>query len=215
MYTLYGSRRSGSLIVELALAEIETQYEIIEVDLESNAQRNVDYASINPQRKVPTLITPAGEVLTETVAILLTLDERHTDANLLPPTASPDRAQALRALLFLATEIYPIVEVNNYPERFSSNQDKASNLREVARKIWRQRWLLVNNNIKGNPFYLSWGYCAVDMYIAVVSRWAQQESWRPANIPKVEHLTQAVCTRPRSAPIWNRHQPDHLPGRFE
>ena len=214
-YTLYGCRRSGSLIVELALAEIKTQYDVIEVDLEVNAQRDDEYATVNPQRKVPTLITPTGETLTETVAILLTLDERHPEANLLPPISSPERAQALRSLLFIATEIYPIVEINDYPERFSSGPNNASDLREVAREIWRKRWLLVNDHIMGDPFYLSWGFCAVDIYIAVVSRWAQQESWRPKNIPKVEKLTQAVSARAQFAPIWNNHQPDRLPDRFE
>jgi len=36
-YTLYGCRRSGSLAVELALAEIGASYEVRDVDLETDA----------------------------------------------------------------------------------------------------------------------------------------------------------------------------------
>ena len=78
-YTLYGCRRSGSFAVELALAELGVDYTLEEVDLETEAQRGAAYAKVNPQRKLPALLTPAGETLTESVAILLTLDERHRD----------------------------------------------------------------------------------------------------------------------------------------
>ena len=59
-YILYGSRRSGSLAVELALAEIGADYQIQEVDLDEFAQRDDAYAAVNPQQKIPALITPTG-----------------------------------------------------------------------------------------------------------------------------------------------------------
>lgn len=207
-YTLYGCRRSGSLTVELALAEIGVTYEVRDVNVETEAQRDDAYAAINPQRKVPALITPIGETLTESVAILLTLDERHPEAGRLPPAGSAERAQALRSLLFVATEIYPMVEINDYPERFAPTPASAPELREVARAIWRERWLLVERSIAGDPFLLASGFCLSDIYIAVVSRWAQQDAWRPAHLPKVEKLTAA-------APVWSRHRPEVTPDRLD
>ena len=62
-------------------------------------------SSIAPQRKVPALLTPQGETLTESAAILLTLDDRHPEAALLPPPGTADRAQALRWLLFISSEV--------------------------------------------------------------------------------------------------------------
>ena len=213
-YILYGSRRSGSLIVELSLVEAGLSYEVKDVNLDNEAQRHAAYANVNPQCKVPTLITPAGEVITESVAIILTLDERYPEAGLLPPITSVERAQALSTLLFIATEIYPIVEINDYPERFSPSEDSTNKVREVARTIWKNRWLLVNERISGNPYLLSSGFCVVDIYIAVVSRWAQQDDWRLKNIPKIEKLTEAVAARPAIEPVWAHHQPEVLPKRF-
>jgi len=213
-YILYGHRRSGSLAVELALAEIGADYQVRDVDLETEAQRDDDYAAVNPQRKIPALVTPAGETLTESVAILLTLETRHPDAGLLPQDQTA-RAQALRWLLFVATEIYPMVEINDYPERFAPTPSVAPGVREVARATWRKRWQIVEDAIAGDPYLLASGFCLTDLYIAVVSRWAQQDAWRPDNLPKVERLTAAVAARPASAPVWARHRPDVSPDRFE
>ena len=212
-YVLYGHRRSGSLAVEMALSEIGAQYEVRDVDLEADAQREESYASINPQQKIPALMTPSGELLTESVAILLTLNERHPEAELLPKDAK-ERAQALRSLMFIATEIYPIVEINDYPERFSPTGETVAGVRDIARSIWRKRWLLAEREITGTPYFLQSGFCLPDILISVVSRWAQQDAWRVEHLPKVERLTAAVASRPAIAPVWSRHQPDATPNRF-
>ena len=205
-HLLYGSPRSGSMAIEMALAEIGLDYEVRDVDLKAEAQRDRSYASVNPQRKVPALITPTGETLTESVAILLTLDQRHPEARLLPEAAA-ERAQALRWLLFIATEIYPVVEINDYPERFSPSAGSEAAMREVARSIWRDRWLVVEGAISGDPYLLNSGFCLTDIYIAVVSRWAQQDAWRETHLPRIEALTAAVAARPALAPVWTRHRP--------
>ena len=69
VYVLYGYDRSGSCIVEAALAEIAADYQRRDVDIRTDAQRDAEYATVNPQRKLPTLVTPAGEIITESTAI--------------------------------------------------------------------------------------------------------------------------------------------------
>jgi GST-like protein len=205
VYRLYGERGSGAGIVEVALVALGGKYEFCEVSLDASAQRAEEYARLNPQRKLPTLVTPDGEVLTESAAILLILDERYPSAHLFPETRSAERAQALRWLLFLATELYPIVEISDYPERFAPPGSDPEPVREQARRIWRERWLLLETQIAGRPWLLPSGFCFTDVYLAALSRWAYQEKWRPANIPRVEALARAVAERPVVGPVWRRH----------
>jgi glutathione S-transferase len=205
-YTLYGSRWSGSMTSEVALALAGAPYQVVDVDLGADAQRGEGYARVNPHRKLPTLVTPAGETITESVAILLTLDERHPEGRLLPPPGSPDRAQALRWILFVATECYPMVEINDYPERFTPTGADPEAVREIARDHWRRRWLLVEQAVRGDPWLLPSGFSMADAYLAVVSRWAQQQDWRPTAIPKVEAIAAAVREHPVAGPVWRRHR---------
>ena len=156
-YVLHGARGSGSCAVECVLAEIGADYEIRQLSLRDDEQQGEGYAVINPHRKIPSLVIDDGPVLTESVAVLLTLDDRHPEAALLPAKGTPAHAQALRWLLFAATEIYPIVEINDYPERFSTDPDQVDAMRERAREIWRARWLIVEANVAGDPYLLSEG----------------------------------------------------------
>ena len=204
-YLLYGARGSGSCAIECALAEIGADCEVRKLSLRNDEQRGAEYEAVNPQRKVPALVIDGDQLLTESVAILLTLEERHPEACLLPPKGTVGRANALRWLLFAATEIYPIVEINDYPERFAPDSAGVEAMRERAREIWRTRWLLVEENISGEPYLSGDGFSLTDIYLAVVSRWAQQNAWRPTHVPKVERLTEAVAARPAIAPVWARH----------
>ena len=120
-YILYGDRRSGSAMIELALAEIGAEAELRPVPLERDAQLAAEYRRINPMGRVPTLLLPDGTVVTESTAILLTLEARHPEAGLLPPATDPGRATALRWMMLAASEIYPCVTRNDYPERFGAD----------------------------------------------------------------------------------------------
>jgi len=203
-YIIYGAPGSGSGIVEAACAEIGVEYEVRDLDARNDQHRAEPYAAVNPHRKMPTLETESGEIITESVAILLTLDERHRDAGLLPPPGSTERAQALRWMLFLATEMYPMVEILDYPERFANSADGAQATRERADEILHERWRIIEANVFGSPYCLASGFSATDLYITKFSVWLD-EIWRRTHLPKIDVLTRAVLARPALAAVWARH----------
>src|SRR6185503_17196305 len=127
-YTLYGDYGSGAFSAEAALAEAGAPYSFELVSLEKNEQKAPAFLAINPSGKIPALRLPGGTVITESAAILLTLAEHYPQARLLPPAGSPARAQAYRWLAFMAGEIYSIVEIVDYPERFVPKGDAAEAL---------------------------------------------------------------------------------------
>lgn len=203
-YVLYGDRGSGSCIVECALAEIGVAYESRDVSISRDQQREADYGAVNPHRKLPTLISPTGETLTESAAIVLTLADRHPETRLLPIDPA-ERAHSVRWLIFVATELYPIVEINDYPQRFAPDAESAPAVREIARQHWRTRWSIVEQAIAGDPWLCTSGFCIADIYIAVVSRWGQQGEWRSVHLPKVEAVAAGVAKRNACGPVWHRH----------
>lgn len=203
-YVLYGANGSGSSVVEATLRELGVPYELRAVDVANHAQRGAAYTRINPSRKLPTLISPQGETLTESAAILLTLVERHPEAELLPPIGGPDRARALRWLLFVAGELYPVMELIDHPERFAGEGARAE-LRETALALWRQRWRLVEDELSEGPYLLGARFCVADIYLAALSRWDMPRAWRLEHLPKLERLADTVASRPRLRELWPRH----------
>jgi GST-like protein len=205
-FVLYGDRGSGAFSVEAALAEADATYELRTVSLKENAQRSPDFLAVNPMGKMPALQLPEGGVVTESLAILVMIAERFPGAHLLPPQASFARAQALRWLAFMATELYPMVEIVDYPARFAPEGAESDALRERAREKLRERILIIEGEAAG-PWLLAEGFSVADIYAAMFSRWDIGTEFREKNLPKLSALAEAISQRPRIAPIWQRHFP--------
>ncbi len=204
-YILYGDHRSGSSTVEMALAEIGAPVELRAVPLDGDHQLAPEYRRINPMGRLPTLILPDGTVMTESLAILLTLADRHPEAGLLPPPGSAERARALRWMALAAGEFYPHVTRADYPERFSPDPSHAGAIRERAIEMGRDIWLLVEREAAPDPFILGGRFSLADIYLSALSRWMKGDDWIPAHCPRLEALAQAVAARPKAGPVWRKH----------
>jgi glutathione S-transferase len=203
-YIIYGDKASGAFAVEAALAEAGCEYSFETVSLDKNEQRSDAFRAVNPSGKIPALKLASGEIVTESSALLLTIADRHPEAKLLPPQGSAARAEAYRWIAFMASEIYPMVEIVDYPERFTPDGADKESVRSIARDRIRERFLIVEKAIAG-PWLLPTGFSAADIYAAMFSRWSLGREWRDSNLPKVNALAKAVSERPRIAPVWQKH----------
>jgi len=206
-YTIFGDKGSGAFSAEAVLAEAGAPYEFRPVSLEKNEQRRPEFLAINPSGKMPALRLPEGEVITESAAILLTVADHFPNARLLPPPAGQARARAYRWLAFMAAEIYPMVEVSDYPERFAPQGDAAEALREKAKERIRERLLIVERFVDG-PWFLPSGFSILDIYASMFTRWRGSvgKDWLAAgHIPKLDAIRENVSRRAAIAPVWARH----------
>ncbi len=201
-YRIFGDKGSGAFSAEAVLAEAGAPYEFHFVSLEKHEQKKPEFLAINPSGKIPALRLPEGEVITESAAILLTIADHFPNARLLPPQAGAARAQAYRWLAFMASEIYALVEIVDYPERFAPAGAEA--LRQKARDRVRERILIVERMAAG-PWFLPHGFSVLDIYAAMFSRWSIGKEWREANLPKLNALAASLSERPAIAPVWQRH----------
>lgn len=207
-YVLYGDVRSGSAAVEMALAEIGAPVALRDLSIAGGAQLDPAFLRINPLGRLPVLLLPDGTVLTESLAILLTLCDRHPGAGLLP-AAGTARAVALRWLAIAACEFYPAVTREEYPERFTTDPAAAPGIAEAARAFYRRFWRRVEEELAPAPFVLGPVFSVADLYLAVLSRWAVPKPWFGLPCPRVDALAAAVAARPRAGPVWRRHFPAH------
>ena len=206
-YTIFGDKGSGAFSAEAALAEAGAPYAFHAVSLQKNEQKKPEFLALNPSGKVPALRLPEGEVMTESAAILLAIADRFPDARLLPPEGSTARAQAYRWLAFMASEIYPMVELSDYPERFAPEGAEAEALRGKARERIRERLLIVERSVEG-PWFLSSGFSILDIYATMFTRWRASigPDWlAEGHIPRLEAVCAALRKRPAIAPVWIRH----------
>jgi|TARA_B100001964_G_scaffold234990_1_gene294338 maleylpyruvate isomerase len=137
MIQLYDYFRSGAAYrTRIALNLKNLDYEQIPVNLvrDGGEQFNADYAALNPQMLVPTLID--GDVkLTQSMAIFEHLNENYREPPLLPSDAA-GRARVRSLAFLIACDVHPL---NNLSVRLYL-VDKMG-VTENNRKIWIEHWI--------------------------------------------------------------------------
>jgi len=122
---------SGAYRVRIALALKGITVDMAFVNLTKGEQLNEEYARLNPQRLVPCLIDDAGNVLTQSLAIIEYLEEKFP-APALMPQPSVERARVRAIAHAMASDIGPI---NNLKIRkYVKNELK------MDERVWIQHW---------------------------------------------------------------------------
>ena len=105
LYTFF--RSSAAYRVRIALNLKGLAYEPLFVHLAKGEHRKPEYAKVNPQALLPTLVLEDGTRLTQSLAIIEYVDEAHPKPPLLPRDAvGKARVRALSNLV--ASEIHPL-----------------------------------------------------------------------------------------------------------
>ena len=129
------ARSSAAYRVRIALALKGLDYTPVAIDLLKGEQHEADFRALNPQGLVP--VYSDGEVhLSQSLAIMEYLDERHPDPPLLPASPAP-RAQARQIANLICCDIHPLDGF-----RVLIYLRDTLGIDVQRRRLWFQHWLL-------------------------------------------------------------------------
>ena len=92
-FTVYGSPGYGSTIVEGALELLGLPWTSVEAGPNGQPDEQALLQSLNPLKQTPVVVTPDGQVMTESAAILIWLGDLQAERGLTPAPDSPERTQ--------------------------------------------------------------------------------------------------------------------------
>ena len=208
MYTLYGTPGWGSVIVEAQLAWYGLPFKFENVgDLFESGEARARLAKVNPLAQIPTLVMPDGSVMTESAAITLYLADVAPANSLAPGGDDPARPQFLRWLVFLVANIYPTFTYADDPKRFVAGDEAAKTFRDSVDTYAQRLWGQVNDAAAA-PWFMGERFSALDIYVAVMTRWRPRRAWFKDYRPKLHAIAERVDQEPRLAEVWRHNYPD-------
>lgn len=201
-YVLYGSMKNRGGRVIWALEELEQIYELVDLKLFEGEQRTPDFQAINPHGKVPALIIHdlkqnSSEVVTESLAILYVLAERHQ--SLLPPSPQ-SRALCHQWLAYCATELEPPLWMHAkhtfvYAKKRRVEAILPTCIYEYQRALNYFETILSD----GRDYVLEDGFSLADIYVGQTLMWGRSRS-----VGTLSDYTEAYIKRLKGRPAWRR-----------
>ncbi|WP_416364003.1 glutathione S-transferase N-terminal domain-containing protein [Pseudomonas sp. NFX183] len=206
MYTLYGIDESGSCMIEIALQRCAVPWRRIDASSWADGEGSEALARINPLKQIPTLVTPDGQVLTESAAILIHLGLEFPAADLL----AGNRAQILRGLVYIAANCYSAIGIIDYPQRWLGNADEAAQtqLTTGTRRYLHHAWVVFAQQFADQLFAPNQVPNALGIMAAAVSRWDAAREVLSNLAPGFAQTLAQVDADPVVAPVFARHWPE-------
>ena len=210
MYTLYGSRGSGSAAAECGLEMAGVDYRIVPAATWEPGPALDELTRVNPLHQLPTLVLPSGQVMTESTAILMHLGLAFPQSGLLSEEPA-ERDRALRGLVYIPANCYSCITVIDYPERFTTATDDAARaaVREGTRARLHHHWDVFADQfpVDGDRFLGGAQPGALDILAAVVSKWSGTRQHLKASRPAFSALLERIESHPSVALVFGRHWP--------
>jgi GST-like protein len=203
-WQVYGVRGWGSTLVEGALSWCGIPYDFIDVEgFDRPGPARDRLLKLNPLARVPTLVAPDGEVLTESAAITLILAERHPESGLAPTVDDPTRAAFLVRLVWFVSALYPTFTYRDYPERWAARDQDGlkANVEEFQRTLWSQ----FEEQVGDGPWVLGERPSALDLFLAAFSYWSPRRPWLAEHCPRLHAIAVRADALPQLAPVIARN----------
>ena len=199
-------RSSAAYRVRIALNLKGLSYETAPVHLVKGGNKRPEFRAINPQMRVPALLTPQGEALIQSLAIIEYLDETHSEPPLLP--TDPIARAKVRALAQLvACDIHPLNNIG--PLRYLKNQ---MGQEQSAIDSWYHHWVLtgfeaLENLVQPGPY--AWGKEVTLADLCLVPQVANARRLKVPleKFPKIVGVD-AACLK---LPAFDRARPENQP----
>ncbi|MET0220062.1 MAG: maleylacetoacetate isomerase [Tardiphaga sp.] len=127
-------RSLASFRVRIALNLKNIAHEVAFVDIDRQQHHDADYARINPQMALPSLVLDDGTVLTQSLAILEYLEETYPMPKLLPDDAA-GRARVRALAAMVASDMHPLIVPR--VQRYLTEELKLAPEQKTA---WMRHW---------------------------------------------------------------------------
>jgi glutathione S-transferase len=167
---LYYFPGACSLADHIALEWTGAPYEAIKID--RAATKSAEFLALNPDGAVPVLVD-GDFVLTQNAAILYYLAERYPQARLLADGSTRSRAEVMRWLGFLNSDVHPSFKPIFAPNRFHPDPAAAGILADTARAQVRKHLERLDGQLKGRD-WLAGQRSIADPYLFVMLRWSHR-----------------------------------------
>lgn len=165
---LYYYPGACSLADHIVLEWIGAPYELVRMSRAS--VKSPEYLAINPGGTVP-LLQDSDFLLTENAAILGYLAELHPEARLLGDGTPRARAEVMRWLAFLNSDVHGAFKPIFSPWRYLPDETAYARIADTARANAHAHLVRLDATLEGRD-WLTGERSIADPYLFVVARWA-------------------------------------------
>jgi len=193
MYRLYEFASSGNCYkLRLAMAQLGVPVERVEKDITRGETRSDDFLAINPNGRIPVLVTPEGRALPESNAALWYLAR---DSQLMPVDAF-EQAQVLQWMFFEQYNHEPNIATSRYWLHVLGEPEKYADALQEKQQKGHEALAVMERHLQAEPFFVGRRYSIADIALYAYTHVADQGGFSLQDYPAIRAWLGRVKAQP-------------------
>jgi glutathione S-transferase len=176
------------------LEELKTNFELIKVDRQNNAQKSADYLAINPTGRIPTLVDD-GFAIFESPAICIHLAEAHPAANLIPLVGDKNRTLFFQWMMYLTNTVQAELMVCFYPQRHTTEAKNIEHIIEAQEGRVTEMFKLLDSELENKDFLVGKTVSICDYFLFMLAVWADEFKKPPLSFNHLSRYLRKLAQR--------------------
>ena len=203
MLVFYYAKNSAAYAPHILLEDVEADYKAVKIDFANGEQCSDEYLGINPKGRVPSLITEHG-VLTETPAILAYIAQIYRKYRMAPEnTFEFAVAQAFNC--YIASTVHVAHAHKHHGARWADDLLAQDNMRAKVHQNMNDCAAIIETHYLRGPWVLGDRYSMCDPYLALVTRWLDDDGVDISQFPKIAAHNLSIRARPSMQNVIRFH----------
>lgn len=191
--TLYGTGQSRAIRILWMLEELGIEYAHRPIDFQNDTKKP-EFLALNPNGRVPTLVTEEGDVLWESMSINLYLAKRY--AGPLAPASPREEALAIQWSFWIMTEVEKnLLEVLFYTLGFLGYPQDADKAREYEQLLERP-FKVLESHLSDRDWLIADRFTVADLNVASLFPWAKIARIDLTGYPAISNWVDTCLSRP-------------------
>jgi len=205
IYTLYHGIKAGPAAPLALLDLVGASYRIVSIDTNALDHPTAELLAVNPLGQIPVIAMPGGRIVTESAAMMIAIAEDHPEPNMAPATDAPERPAFLGWMVYLAANVYPAVRRYFFSGQIAESESARDEVRRMAMKELQRDWQVMEAAFDPAPYLLGKASTALDLYTAMLSRWAIDQDWFHEACSKLAAARVPMENHPKVLPVWREN----------
>lgn len=206
---LFYSPGACSLASHIALEEVGKPFRAIETLLGKQQHLAASYLAINPRGKVPALVTPHGQVITENPAILGYIALTNPQARLLP-TDTVEQMLCVSQMAWFSNTPHIFQKAKFRPYHFADREEVHGDIQKKAAEKYWDCMVEIDQLIADRAWIMGDHYTVVDPYALVFYGWGTSNGLPMGALASYTRHKHQMLQRPAVRAVLEREKNPHF-----
>ena len=206
MTKLYFSPGACCMSCHIALIETKTPYDLVYVGKNADQKVRTDFLKINPLAAVPALELDNGKVLTQNIAILEYIADQKPEANLLAKAGTYERADTMRWLSLIASDLQKAFGPLFRLTTISSNENAQEDIKKWCFSNIEKYLSYIEKQLEKHIYLVGDTFSIADAYFYTVYRWSKAVSFPTEKFIAINRYADKMSKRPSVIEVHKREE---------